>query len=190
MKLRLFLLLALSVIALGGCAALEELGGSAISKPGAHGPSAPGGTAGGPMDVQERELHARLAMVEGASIQRLQENLFVTLGTDVLFDAGSARLQPGAHKELGDLAEILVRFPGTQIRIDAHTDVTGTEEKNYELSEMRAGAVREALIERGVEPRRITARGWGESKPVATNATEEGRRQNRRVTVVISPVQT
>jgi outer membrane protein OmpA-like peptidoglycan-associated protein len=86
---------------------------------------------------------------------------------------------------LDDLADILKMHRKTQIRVDAHTDCTKSEEENLALSESRAAALKEALVARGVDAARITARGWGESKPAASNATEAGRQVNRRVTVTL-----
>jgi outer membrane protein OmpA-like peptidoglycan-associated protein len=159
--------------------------GSTSALPAGHA----GGMIGEYMERQERELTTRLAKIEGASIERREGNLSLTFRCDLFFDPDSARMQPSAQKGMEDICDILVRYPDTQLKIDGHSDGTGTEEHNYQLSEMRAKAVRDALVERGVHPSRIVARGWGESKPVASNATDAGRRQNSRVTLLIFPAQ-
>ena len=148
-----------------------------------------GGMIGSYMDRQEQELRQALANVEAASIQREQNILEVTFRSDVLFDVNSAVLKPGAYDEIDRVAYVLKKYPQTMIRIEGHTDSTGSEQYNQMLSERRAMAVRDALVQRGVDPRRIQVIGFGESKPIATNQTEAGRQLNRRVTIVIIPQQ-
>jgi outer membrane protein OmpA-like peptidoglycan-associated protein len=99
----------------------------------------------------------------------------------------SARLQPGAQDKLGDIARVLQKYPRTQIQIVGHTDNRGSEASNEGLSERRAAAVRDVLVRDAVDPGRITVRGEGETRPVATNATPEGRALNRRVELVTRP---
>ncbi|SFM96518.1 OmpA family protein [Thermodesulforhabdus norvegica] len=148
-----------------------------------------GGMIGSYMDRQEQELRQALANVEQASIQREQNILAVTFRSDMLFDFDSAVLKPGAYDEIDRVATVLRNYPQTRIRIEGHTDSIGSEQYNQMLSERRAMAVRDALVQRGVDPRRIEVVGYGESKPIATNATEAGRQLNRRVTIVIIPVE-
>ncbi len=148
-----------------------------------------GGMIGSYMDRQEQELRQALANVEAASIQREQNILAVTFRSDVLFDVNSSVLKPGAYDEIDRVAYVLKKYPRTMIRIEGHTDSTGSEQYNQMLSERRAMAVRDALVQRGVDPRRIQVIGFGESKPIATNQTEAGRQLNRRVTIVIIPEQ-
>jgi len=147
-----------------------------------------GGSIGKYMDRQEEALRQSLAYAEGASIQRDQNVLAVTFRSDVLFDYDSAVLKPGAYDEIDRVAEVLTQYPETRVRIEGHTDATGSESYNQVLSEDRARAVENALVYRGVDPGRIRILGFGESKPVATNATEAGRQLNRRVNIVITPV--
>jgi outer membrane protein OmpA-like peptidoglycan-associated protein len=148
-----------------------------------------GGAIGNYMDRQEQEMRAQMARMEGASVQRYQNNLAVTLRSDVLFDVGSSRLKPGAMDEIYRLADILNRYPDTHVDIGGHTDSTGSEQSNFDLSERRAMSVADALASAGVTSRRIAARGFGETRPVATNATEAGRQQNRRVVIDVIPNQ-
>ncbi len=110
--------------------------------------------------------------------------LEVTLG-NVLFATGKADLMPGAGRVLDTLASYLMNHPDKTVLIEGHTDSTGSLEFNQKLSRQRAEAVRDALIERGIAAERIKAVGYGPSRPIATNATPEGRQLNRRVEVII-----
>ncbi len=147
-----------------------------------------GAAIGSYMDKQEAELRRSLAAAEAASIQREQDILAVTFKSDMMFDTNSSVLNPGAYDEINRLAEILNKYPQTYIRIEGHTDSTGTEEYNQKLSEKRAEAVKNALIGRNVNPKRVNTVGFGMAKPIASNDTEVGRQMNRRVTVVIDPM--
>ncbi len=169
--------------AIGGSGKTALLGAAA----GALAGGLAGGMIGSYMDRQEQELRQAFANVEAASIQREQNILAVTFKADVLFDYNSAVLKPGAYSEIDRVARVLVNYPQTRIRVEGHTDSTGSEQYNQVLSEQRARAVRDALIQRGVDPRRVEVIGFGESRPIATNNTEAGRQMNRRVSIVIIP---
>ncbi len=106
--------------------------------------------------------------------------------SDVLFDTGRATLKPGAARDLDRLAQALKDNPNTRVIIEGHTDSVGGDDYNQALSERRAEAVADALRMRGVPPDRYDARGLGKSFPVASNSTQAGRQQNRRVEVVFS----
>jgi outer membrane protein OmpA-like peptidoglycan-associated protein len=84
------------------------------------------------------------------------------------------------------VAGIFLAYPGLTLQVEGHTDSVGSDEMNQRLSEMRAGAVRDYLVEQGVQAETVTSRGFGKTKPVATNDTAEGRAQNRRVELVVS----
>lgn len=152
-----------------------------------------GGTAGGffanYMEKQETAMRQQLAGVEGASIQRDAEVLAVTFKSDVLFDVNSYAVKPGGLDELQRVAGVLNNYPQTNIQIAGHTDSTGTEAYNQQLSQRRAEAVKNQLVGYGVAPMRLTTIGFGESKPIASNATEGGRQINRRVAITITPQQ-
>ncbi len=148
-----------------------------------------GGAIAGYMDRQEQELRRLEAISQGATVERHQQQLTVTLRSDVLFDVDSSMLKPGAYDEIDFVADTLLRYPETVVMVDGHTDSTGSAAYNQRLSEERALSVRNALIQRGVDHRRITARGFGETRPVASNASESGRQLNRRVAITIIPVE-
>lgn len=140
------------------------------------------------MDNQERELRESLARTEAASIQREQDILAVTFKADFMFDVNSSVIKPGAYQEIDRVANVLNKYPQTRIRIEGHTDSTGSEDYNLRLSQQRAEAVKNALVIRGIDPARIETIGLGESSPIADNTTEVGRQMNRRVRVVIIPM--
>jgi outer membrane protein OmpA-like peptidoglycan-associated protein len=106
--------------------------------------------------------------------------------SDVLFDTGSATLKPGAREKLARVAGILAAHPDLKIEIEGHTDSVGGDEYNQRLSERRAESVRSYLVQQKIPPTAVDAEGFGESRPVATNATTAGRQQNRRVELVVS----
>jgi outer membrane protein OmpA-like peptidoglycan-associated protein len=106
--------------------------------------------------------------------------------SDVLFDTGSYILKPGAREKLAKVSGILLAHPGLILQVEGHTDSVGSDEYNQQLSEHRANAVREFLMEQGVVPSSITAQGFGKTQPVASNDTPEGRQRNRRVEIVVN----
>jgi outer membrane protein OmpA-like peptidoglycan-associated protein len=140
------------------------------------------------MDKQEAEMRQALAEVESASIQREQDILAITFKSDFSFGFDSAVIKPGAEDEIARVAAVLVKYPQTNISIEGYTDSKGAEEYNMDLSRRRAEAVKASLIGRGLTSSRLQTIGFGESKPVATNDTEAGRQQNRRVRIVIVPI--
>lgn len=150
-----------------------------------------GGLAGGGigryMDNQEATMRQQLAGVEGANIQRNAQLLQVTFKSDVLFDTNSEALKAGSYDEISRVAQVLNQYPETTIMIAGHTDSTGSDTYNQQLSERRAMAVKNALTGQGVHPARMSTVGYGESKPIADNNTESGRQINRRVEITITP---
>ena len=104
---------------------------------------------------------------------------------NLLFDTGGANLHPGSQKNLDPLVHYLLENSERKISIEGHTDSMGSEESNLKLSEKRANAVKQYLIFSKIEESRINTRGFGESFPVATNSTREGRQLNRRVEITI-----
>lgn len=132
-----------------------------------------------------RQLEAQLRDIEAKQTER---GLLVTLG-DVLFAFDKSELLPNAGPRLDRLAGFLKQYPQRRLLIEGYTDGIGSEAYNLQLSERRAAAVRNALMMRGVDPSRITTRGYGKAYPVADNGTAEGRALNRRVEVVIADEQ-
>lgn len=106
--------------------------------------------------------------------------------SDVLFDTASYTLKPGAREKLAKISGIVLAHPGLNLKIEGYTDSVGSDEYNQQLSENRASAVREFLIEQGVAGSGVTAQGFGKTQPVASNDTPEGRQRNRRVELVVS----
>jgi outer membrane protein OmpA-like peptidoglycan-associated protein len=158
---------------------------------GAAAGAAVGGAAGAGvghmMDKQEAEMRDALATSEAVAVKREGDLLALTLKGDVTFDVDSDVVRSGLYNELDRVANILVRYPQTTILVEGHTDSTGSEAYNQQLSERRAHSVKRLLVERGVEDYRISAVGYGESRPVATNDTAAGRQMNRRVEIRINP---
>ncbi len=148
--------------------------------------AAVGGTAGAiigqRMDRQAEQLDEEL---EGAEVERVGEGIMVTFDNALLFDFDSAELRSSARTNLSDLAASLQEYPKTEVLIVGHTDATGPDDYNQRLSERRAESAASQLMEQGLPPSRITTMGKGEREPVATNDTETGRQQNRRVEVAI-----
>ena len=117
--------------------------------------------------------------------KKTDRGMVLTLG-DVLFDTGQASLKPGATSILDRVAAFMNDNPRVNVRIEGHTDSTGSPDFNQVLSQNRAQSAATALQTRGVSPGRITAVGKGQELPVASNATAAGRQQNRRVEIVFS----
>lgn len=143
-----------------------------------------GNQIGSYMDRQEQELRNVMAASEAASIRRNQDVLTATFKAETFFDFNSSMLKPGAYVEIGRVANVLNSYPQTRIRVEGHTDASGSEGYNLKLSQRRASAVKNALIQRGVASGRVDAMGFGESMPISSSAAA-----NRRVEIVITPVQ-
>ena len=142
-----------------------------------------GNQIGAYMDRQEQALRDVAAQSEAMSVQRTQDVITATFKSDVMFDVNSATLKPGAYSEIDRVANILQQYPDTNIRVAGHTDQSGSETYNQQLSERRAMSVKNALIQRGVADSRITAIGFGESMPISSSAA-----MNRRVEIRITPI--
>ena len=113
--------------------------------------------------------------------------MVITLTGNVLFASGKSELLPGAQVKLNEVAEALKSQKDRDITIEGHTDNQGNQQSNLDLGQHRADSVRSYLISRGVEGQRITATGIGQTRPVADNSTAEGRANNRRVEIIVSP---
>jgi outer membrane protein OmpA-like peptidoglycan-associated protein len=106
--------------------------------------------------------------------------------SDVLFDTGKFSLKTGAREKLAKVAGILIAYPTLAIEVGGYTDNVGGDEMNQKLSENRASAVRDYLVEQGVGTASLTAKGFGNTLPVASNENASGRQENRRVELVVS----
>ncbi len=116
--------------------------------------------------------------------KQTERGIVLTLG-DVLFDSGRADMKAGALRTLEQLAAFLKENPERDVVIEGHTDSVGSVEFNQALSERRALTVKDALVERGIAASRVTAVGFGPTKPLVGNDTPAGRQQNRRVEIVL-----
>jgi outer membrane protein OmpA-like peptidoglycan-associated protein len=178
----------------GGAAAGAGIGALIGGWKGAAIGAAVGGAAGGVagavigryMDMQEEALKRDL---KTATIERQGDKLIVRFKSAILFDVDKTALKEDATTELADLARVLKDYPDTVLVVEGHTDSTGSAAHNKKLSEQRAQSVIDVLAADGVDRSRLTAKGWGEDKPIQSNATADGRAQNRRVEVHIAPNQ-
>jgi outer membrane protein OmpA-like peptidoglycan-associated protein len=138
------------------------------------------------LDRQKVELQSCLGSFAGTEIERRESSICITMGCDTLFESNSDRIKPAICTEIDTVAEVVKKYPETKIIVDAHTDCIRSEEENLALSDLQEWTIKKALVDKGVAPSRVTARGWGESKPVASNATEAGRKVNRRITIMLT----
>jgi len=153
---------------LGG--AIGALGGAAI---------------GNALDRQEAELRQQLD--SDVQITNTGDRLILTMPQDILFPVDSFNIRPDLRSDLFKVADSLQKYPDTTVQVVGHTDSDGDASYNQGLSERRANAVADVLMNGGVPFSRINAFGWGEDQPVASNLTAEGKAQNRRVEIVILP---
>ena len=141
-----------------------------------------GGGVGAYMDHQQEKL----ARIPGTTVERAGEDtLLVHFDSDVLFGVDSATVDSDGRATLDDVSQVLDEYSKTAVVVQGHTDSTGSEEHNQALSERRATSVRNYLIGRGVDDDRLSAIGYGESSPIASNDSESGRQQNRRVDILL-----
>ncbi|PTB85407.1 hypothetical protein C9927_01285 [Pseudidiomarina aestuarii] len=145
-----------------------------------------GAAVGNYMDQQEEEFRQELAG-SGVQVIRDGDNIRLQLPSNITFDTNSSVISQSFAPVLTDVGKVLQRYEKTTLVIEGHTDSTGSAEYNQRLSENRALAVRNQLNGNGVDSRRLTTLGFGESQPVASNETEAGRTQNRRVELRIVP---
>jgi outer membrane protein OmpA-like peptidoglycan-associated protein len=151
-----------------------------------------GGGAGYYMDNQQREFEQALAeeqRQQQLEIERLRDDtLKLSLDSEVSFDLDQARIKPAFRPSLDKLADVLIKYDRTVVHVIGHTDSSGPEAHNQDLSERRAEAVSRYLEQRGVPLQRLRSEGRGELEPRESNATAAGRQLNRRVEVFVKPV--
>ena len=139
------------------------------------------------MDEQERKLRQQTAG-SGVDVIRQGDDLLLNLPSGITFAFNDASVQPQFRPTLDEVSSILSQYPKTYIDVYGHTDSDGSDAYNQTLSERRAQSVAGYLTSHGVQSARIATRGFGETQPIASNATEEGKAANRRVEIKISPV--
>lgn len=146
-----------------------------------------GGAIGNYMDNQEAELRAQLQGT-GVSVTRMGDRIILNMPSNVTFATDQDQVIPPFYPTLDSVALVLRKFNKTLIDVDGHTDSVGNAGYNMDLSNRRANSVANYLAGRGVDPRRMSAMGYGLERPIASNASEMGRAQNRRVEIAISPL--
>ncbi len=146
-----------------------------------------GGAIGNYMDRQEAELRRQTAGT-GVDVIRQGDELLLRMPSGITFAFNRYDIQPQFQATLNEVAQTLNAYPATMIDVLGHTDATGSDAYNQGLSEQRAQSVANYLAARGVNPARIATRGYGESMPIADNATEAGMAANRRVEIKVVPV--
>ncbi len=176
-------------------AASGALLGSLVSGRGDHGKGAVlgaligasvGGVVGHQMDKQEAELRRQMEGT-GVDVQREGDTIRLQAPDNITFATNRANVRPEFQPVLNQLATSINQYPGTVIQVEGHTDSVGSASYNQTLSENRAQSVRSYLIQRSVAASRIVAVGYGLTRPIADNATAEGRAKNRRVEILIVP---
>ncbi|AFT67692.1 MAG: outer membrane protein OmpA-like peptidoglycan-associated protein [Cycloclasticus pugetii] len=149
--------------------------------------AAAGGGVGYYMDVQEAKLRQRLSGT-GVSVSRVGNNLILNMPGNVTFTTGNSSINAGFYQVLDSVAIILKEYSDTTITVIGHTDSVGDEAYNQGLSEQRAQSVASYLRSQGVVGQRFNVMGYGEQSPIASNSTKEGRAQNRRVEITLTPL--
>jgi len=140
--------------------------------------------------LENKERAAQeLDAIPDANVEIEGDSVVVTFAGEVMFDSGSRNLSPGALSRLDSVAATINRYADADVIVKGHTDSQGPEDANMRLSEDRAVMVKNHLVLKNVDVRRITTLGFGESQPMATNATPEGRAMNRRVEIELRPQQ-
>ncbi|MEO0496668.1 MAG: OmpA family protein [Pseudomonadota bacterium] len=147
-----------------------------------------GGAIGAYMDRQEALLRQKLAGT-GVSVVRRGNEIILVMPSNITFASGQSAVTPSFFNTLGGVATVLQEYPKTLVDVIGHTDSDGDDNFNLNLSQQRATSVGNYLASQGVDARRLLISGRGETQPVASNATAEGKAQNRRVEIRIVPLQ-
>ena len=155
---------------------------------GAAAGAALGGGVGYYMDVQEAKLRQKMQGT-GVSVTRNGDNIVLNMPNNVTFDSSSATLKPAGANTLTGVAMVLKEYEKTAVNVVVYTDSTGSQQLNMKLSQQRADSVASSLITQGVAAARVRTTGMGPANPIASNNTEEGKAQNRRVEITLSPMQ-
>ncbi|MGV6809690.1 MAG: OmpA family protein [bacterium] len=141
------------------------------------------------MDKQAQELRQSL---QGTGIEVVQQketnSIVLNMPDNITFDTGSSDVKASSYGVLNNLAQTMVRYNQTRINVAGHTDSVGSDSDNLRLSQQRAYNVRNYLIDQGVPAQRMKAIGYGETRPIADNTTEQGRAKNRRVEITLQAI--
>ena len=146
-----------------------------------------GGGVGLYMDNQEAKLRERLEGT-GVSVTRHGENIILNMPSNITFATDESDIRPAFYEVLNSVAIVLREFNQTLVDVNGHTDADGTDEYNEELSSRRANSVAHYLVSQQLDSQRFSVQGFGESQPVASNASVSGKAQNRRVEIQIVPL--
>jgi len=146
-----------------------------------------GGAVGNYMDRQEAKLRAQLQGT-GVSVTRSGDNIILNMPGNVTFQTNSADINANFYQVLNSVALVLKEFDKTVVDVAGHADSTGEDAMNMELSQRRASSVSSYLAAQGISSQRLITVGYGETRPIASNDTPEGRQQNRRVEITLQPV--
>ncbi|MEC9292517.1 MAG: OmpA family protein [Pseudomonadota bacterium] len=145
-----------------------------------------GGVVGNYMEQQEALLNQRLQGT-GVEVERQGDNILLNMPNSITFDFNKAQVKPDFYGVIRNISDVLNGYPSTYVDVIGHTDSVGSEDYNEALSFRRAQAVSDIMMGDGVLGSRLVVRGMGERLPVASNDTQEGRAQNRRVEILIAP---
>ncbi|MGS0674773.1 OmpA family protein [Shewanella sp. 0m-4] len=154
---------------------------------GAASGAALGGGIGYYMDVQEAELRKQLQS-SGVSVTRSGDNIILNMPNDVTFGVDQTDLSQRAQQVLNSVVLVALEYDETKLNVMGHTDSSGAESYNLRLSQVRASEVANYLTHQKVPAQRVASHGMGESKPIASNQTKQGRAENRRVEIILSPM--
>lgn len=146
-----------------------------------------GGAIGNYMDRQEAELRAQLQGT-GVSVTRAGDQIILNMPSNITFATDQDAVKSAFFPTLNSVALVLQKFNQTTVDVFGHTDSTGSDQHNFDLSQRRALSVADYLGAQGVDRRRFAVTGFGATRPIASNATPEGRAQNRRVEIQLSPL--
>lgn len=146
-----------------------------------------GGAVGNYMDRQEAKLRSQLAGT-GVSVTRMGDNITLNMPGNITFGSDSSELNPSFYQVLNSVNIVLKQYEKTLVEVAGHTDSTGAADYNQKLSERRANSVAQYLESQGLRTDRVITVGAGETHPVATNDTAEGRQANRRVELTLTPL--
>ncbi|MCO5163397.1 MAG: OmpA family protein [Mesorhizobium sp.] len=146
-----------------------------------------GGAIGAYMDQQEAELRQSLQGT-GVGVVRNGNNLSLIMPSNITFATDQDQINAGFYPTLNAVSAVLRKYNRTLVDVNGHTDSTGDDNYNYRLSERRALSVANYLTSQGNDPRRFSVLGFGETQPIASNSTDAGRAQNRRVEIQLAPI--